>query len=47
MSFAERNGFSDVKSIQIDDIDWGLRNRLFNALHEYWEPSPNLRAELS
>ena len=47
MSFAERNGFSDVKSIQIDDIDWGLRNRLFNALHKYWEPSPNLRAELS
>ena len=47
MSFAERNGFSDVKSIQIDDIDWGLRNRLFNALHTYCEPTRNLKEELS
>ena len=47
MSFAERNGFSEIKPIQVDDIDWGLRNRLFNALHTYWEPTLNLKEELS
>ena len=34
MGFAERNGFAEVKSIQIDDIDDGLRNRLYNLIND-------------
>lgn len=47
MSFAERNGFSKIKPIQIDELDIKLRNRLFNFVHEYWELSPRIYNELS
>lgn len=47
MSFAERNGFVEAKVIQIDDIDIVLRNRLYNAVHKYCEPSPFIAKELS
>ena len=47
MGFAERNGFVEAKAIQIDDIDIGLRNRLYNAVHTYCEPSPFIDKELS
>ncbi len=47
MGFAERNGFVEAKAIQIDDIDIGLRNRLYNAVHTYCEPSPFIAKELS
>lgn len=33
MGFAERNGFVQEKSIQIDDMDRNLRNRLYNIVH--------------
>lgn len=46
MNFAERNGFSEIRSIQVNEIDMGLRNRLLNAVHKYWEPSPRIHNEL-
>lgn len=47
MGFAERNGFVQQKAIQVDDIDSALRNRLYNAVHKYCEPSPTIHEELS
>ena len=47
MNFAERNGFAEEKTIQIDEMDAGLRNRLFNAVHKYWGPSPRIHQELA
>ena len=47
MNFAERNGFAEEKTIQIDEMDAGLRNRLFNAVHKYWGPSSRIRQELA
>lgn len=47
MNFAERNGFAEEKTIQIDEMDAGLRNRLFNAVHKYWEPSSMIHQELA
>ena len=39
MSFSQRKGLTPLKrSIQVDDIDQGLRNRLWNALTtHYWK----------
>lgn len=47
MNFAERNGFAEEKTIQIDEMDAGLRNRLFNAVHKYWVPSSRIHQELA
>ena len=47
MGFAERNGFAEVKSIQIDDIDAGLRNRLYNLINENCTKSNYFNEELS
>jgi len=47
MHFAERNGFAPIKSIQVDSIDFGLRNRLYNLIHTYCAPSPFINKELS
>ena len=47
MNFAERNGFAEEKTIQIDEMDAGLRNRLFNAVHKYWGPSSRIHQELA
>lgn len=46
MGFAERNGFVQEKAIQIDDMDKALRNRLYNAVHKFLEPSPFINDEL-
>ena len=46
MGFAERNGFVKEKAIQIDDMDWALRNRLYNAVHKFLEPSLFINEEL-
>lgn len=46
MGFAERNGFVQEKAIQIDDMDRALRNRLYNAVHKFLEPSPFINDEL-
>lgn len=45
MGFAERNGFVQEKAIQIDDMDKALRNRLYNAVHKFLEPSPFINDE--
>lgn len=45
MGFAERNGFVQEKAIQIDDMDKALRNRLYNAVHKFLEPSPFITDE--
>lgn len=47
MNFAERNGFAEEKTIQIDEMDAGLRNRLFNAVHKYWGSSSMIHQELA
>ena len=46
MGFAERNGFAPEKTIQIEDMDRNLRNRLYNAVHKFLEPSPFINDEL-
>lgn len=46
MGFAERNGFALEKTIQIEDMDRALRNRLYNAVHKFLEPSPFINDEL-
>lgn len=46
MGFAERHGFTVSKAIQLDDMDSSLRNRLYNAVHKYCEPSPYIHNEL-
>ena len=46
MGFAERHGFIEKKSIQINDMDTALKNRLQNAIHKYLEPSPFISDEL-
>lgn len=46
MGFAERNGFAPERTIQIDDMDRSLRNRLYNAVHKFLEPSPFVNDEL-
>ena len=46
MGFAERNGFAPEKAIQIEDMDRNLRNRLYNAVHKFLEPSPSINDEL-
>ena len=33
MGFTERNGFAPEKTIQIEDMDRALRNRLYNSVH--------------
>lgn len=33
MGFAERNGFVKEKTVQVDEIDRSLRNRLYNREH--------------
>lgn len=38
MGFAERNGFVLEKTIQMEDMDRTLRNRLYNAVHKFLEP---------
>lgn len=47
MGFAERHGFVEKKAIQMDDMDSSLRNRLYNAIHKYLEPSPYIHDELA
>ena len=37
MGFAERNGFVQEKSIQVDEIDRSLKNRLINIVHKFGE----------
>ena len=46
MGFAERNGFAPEKAIQIEDMDRTLRNRLYNVVHKFLEPSPFINDEL-
>lgn len=46
MGFAERNGFVQEKSIQVDSMDRNLRNRLFNIVHSFSEASPFINEEL-
>ena len=46
MGFAERNGFAPEKAIQIENMDRNLRNRLYNAVHKFLEPSPSINDEL-
>lgn len=46
MGFAERYGLIEKKAIQLDDMDVPLRNRLYNAIHKYCEPSPFIHDEL-
>ena len=46
MGFAERHGFVTKKAIQVDDMDSSLRNRLYNAVHKYCNPSPLIHDEL-
>ena len=46
MGFAERHGFVTKKAIQVDDMDSSLRNRLYNAVHKYCNPSPFIHDEL-
>lgn len=46
MGFAERNGFALEKTIQIEDMDRALRNRLYNAVHKFLESSPFINDEL-
>lgn len=46
MGFAEKNGFALEKTIQIEDMDRALRNRLYNAVHKFLEPSPLINDEL-
>lgn len=46
MGFAERNGFVQEKSIQVDSMDRNLRNRLFNMVHKFSEDSPFINEEL-
>lgn len=47
MSFAERHKFIAQKSIQLNDMDSALRNRLYNVIHKYLEPSPFIQKELA
>lgn len=47
MGFAERHGFIERKAIQADDMDSSLRNRLYNAVHKYCDPSPFIHDELA
>lgn len=35
MGFAERNGFTQEKTIQVNYIDTALRNRLYNEIHKF------------
>lgn len=46
MGFAERHGFVEKKPIQADSMDASLRNRLYNAVHKYLDPSPFIHDEL-
>lgn len=46
MSFAERQGFVQEKSIQLNNMDASLRNRLYNLIHKYLESSPFIINEL-
>ena len=46
MGFAERNGFAKEKTIQIDEINKSLRNRLFNMVHKFLEHSSMIHEEL-
>lgn len=47
MGFAERHGFVEKKAIQVDDIDSSLKNRLYNAIHKYFDSSPTIDEELA
>lgn len=46
MGFAERNGFVKEKTVQVDEIDRSLRNRLYNMVHRFSESSPMIHEEL-
>lgn len=46
MGFAERNGFVQKKTIQIEDIDKALRNRLYNTVRKFYEDSSLANEEL-
>ena len=46
MGFAERNGFVQEKSIQVDEIDRSLKNRLINMVHKFGDCSIMTRKEL-
>ena len=46
MGFAERNGFVKEKTVQVDEIDRRLRNRLYNMVHRFSESSPMIHEEL-
>ena len=43
MGFAERNGFVKEKTVQVDEIDRSLRNRLYNMVHRFREFSNDTR----
>lgn len=47
MGFAERHGFVQQKAIQLDDMDSSLRNRLYNVVHKFFDPSPYIHDELT
>lgn len=42
MSFAEREGLITPKLIQLNSIDKSLRNRLYNAIHTYFNDMGNI-----
>lgn len=46
MGFAERNGFVEEKTIQVNYIDSHLRNRLYNVVHKYLDSSIYIDEEL-
>ena len=46
MGFAERYGFVKEKTVQVDEIDRSLRNRLYNMVHRFSESSPMIHEEL-
>ena len=46
MGFAERNGFVKERTVQVDEIDRSLRNRLYNMVHRFSESSPMIHEEL-
>lgn len=46
MGFAERNGFVEEKTVQVDGIDRSLKNRLFNMVHKFSKNSLMISKEL-
>lgn len=47
MGFAERLGFVESKSIQVNDIDSTLRNRIYNVIHKCMDTSAYIGKELA